>query len=398
MFEWADRYQATRDRFIPWIEQTKSLAGCNVVEFGCGTGSVGLALATRAHSVFAIDIEKGSVSFAKGKQRELGTNNIEFHAASPEAIHAHVRRHCEKLGAGADVFVLFAVLEHMTTQERIDVLRLAKSVLKDDGVVVVCESPNRLTWGDHHTSNMPFNLQLPADVAMRSFHKSPRPFYVESMNKAKDWGSDALQESLVRLGRGLSFHEFVLAQGDDGSTSWATGLSDIVAANFDPLLLPTRHVQRDELHLWRFLDANAAKLGGLVPPCFARYYIDCILTKHPTTAPRRMVVPWVWDTIASQGVAYSRWNLLHFQSDDSVLVCNFSGDTSRIVLGVEGFPNALSIGVTDDSGGACQVDVAAGTGVPTRYLDVPLARSTRSVRIRGVKGMTISFVGYERTY
>ena len=43
-----------------------------------------------------------------------------------------------------DVFLLYAVLEHLTVAERLAVLRLAREVVKPDGAIVVCETPNRL--------------------------------------------------------------------------------------------------------------------------------------------------------------------------------------------------------------------------------------------------------------
>ena len=387
MYDWHDRYVVTRDRFVPWIEQTKPLAGCDVLEFGCGTGSVGLALAQSARSVYGIDIEDGSVSVARRKQTELKIENAQFHAAPGEDI-LHV---VDKFPDGIDVFMLYAVLEHMTTQERIDVLRVAREHLKPDGIIVICESPNRLTWGDYHTSNMPFNLQLPPDMATRFYPRTPREFYTDAMNKARDQGPDALAEALVRLGRGVSHHEFVLALANDTDS----GLDSIVAANYDPLLLPARHVMRDELHLGRFFAANARSFPMFIPPCFMRYYIDCIMTKSPGLRERRFMMPWLWETATSQGIGYTRWDTLTFQGDSSVLACRLPAATRRAVFGIEGLASDQYMAFTNGLQQRLERHLPPSAGQPTAYLDIHFEQPSDTIFMQAPAGCNVSFMGYE---
>lgn len=387
MYDWEDRYRVTRDRFVPWIEQTKPLAGCDVLEFGCGTGSVGLALAEKARSVFGIDIDDGSVEVARRKQADRNVSNARFESTPGESI----LRVVDRFPDGIDVFMLYAVLEHMTTRERIDVLRVAREHLKPDGIIVICESPNRLTWGDHHTSKMPFNLQLPPDVALLYYPRTPRAFYVESMGEASRRGEAALEERLVRLGRGVSHHEFVLALSDERDS----GVDSIVAANYDPLLLPARHVERDEIHLARYLDVNADKFPMFLPPCFGRCYIDCIMTKRPGLLDRRFIMPWVWDTCESEHVGYSKWDLLVFLSNASVLSCRLPSPTTRIVVAVDRRPCDQYLAFTSAVGQRIERHLEPSDQPSTVHLDLRFDHPTDRVLMQGPAGCAVSFVGWE---
>jgi SAM-dependent methyltransferase len=387
MYDWEDRYRVTLDRFVPWIEQTKPLAGCEVLEFGCGTGSVGLALAQKARSVYGVDIDEAAVRVANDKQVHKDVTNARFEAVPGESIlHA-----VEKFPDGIDVFMLYAVLEHMTTQERIDVLRVAREHLKPDGVLVVCESPNRLTWGDHHTSKMPFNLQLPPDMALRYYPRTPREFYVQAMDAAKQRGEAALEDALVRLGRGVSHHEFVLALANEHDS----GVDSIVATNYDPLLLPARHVERDELHLARYCEAHADKFPMFLPPCFMRYYIDCIMTKKPGLLDRRFIMPWVWDTSCSDGVGYSKWDMLIFQANTSVLACRLPGSTTRAIFAVERRNGDQYLAFTCANGQRIERHLPPQPEPSTAYIDVQFDKPTDTVWMQGPQGCAVSFVGWE---
>jgi cobalt-precorrin-6B (C15)-methyltransferase len=50
-----------------------------VLEIGCGTGKVSVAMARTAKKVYSLDIRKEAVSLAMKTAREAGVRNIEFH-------------------------------------------------------------------------------------------------------------------------------------------------------------------------------------------------------------------------------------------------------------------------------------------------------------------------------
>ena len=57
-------------------------------------------------------------------------------------------------------------------------LRLAREVVKPDGAIVVCETPNRLIYFDHHTAQMPFFHLLPDELALDYYPRSRRPDFL----------------------------------------------------------------------------------------------------------------------------------------------------------------------------------------------------------------------------
>jgi SAM-dependent methyltransferase len=61
------RLDVFRATVIPWLDEAKSLAGADVLEIGCGTGSSTVALAEQGANVVAVDIDdKALVSRAIG--------------------------------------------------------------------------------------------------------------------------------------------------------------------------------------------------------------------------------------------------------------------------------------------------------------------------------------------
>ena len=79
--------------------------GENVLDVGCGNGSVAISLATElSHSfITGIDINKKNIEFAKEKQKESNLKNLNF-------IHGDIEEHPEII---SDVVILSNVLEHI---------------------------------------------------------------------------------------------------------------------------------------------------------------------------------------------------------------------------------------------------------------------------------------------
>lgn len=314
MFQWDDRVRVVRDYFVPWIEDVKPLKDCTVLEYGSGRGAVAIPLCEKAKHVIGIDIDRVDIEFARKKTAAAGHTNFEYHWHPVEDIEAAAERY-----GRPDVFMLYAVLEHLTIPERIRVLRIADRVVADDGIIVVCESPNRLMWGDYHTSQTPFNFQLPDELAIEYAGRTQRLFYREAMAGAALKGRAILEDTFARLGRGLSYHEFELALG---------GLGSIVRTNYDPILHPCRHVDREEHALAEFVQRKRDALPQNLPACFTRYYIDCILRK--TTYPNPVLKEWVpvsLHTMGSPGIVSTPWGALCFGSLGAVL--NFTVPAGR---------------------------------------------------------------------
>jgi SAM-dependent methyltransferase len=347
----AERAAIAREWLLPWVEAHKggpgSLRGAFVVEFGCGPGAYTLPLAELGCRVVGVDIDESEVAVARRRVSEAGARHVELHGGPFEALVEIVR---SSAGDGADLFLLAATLEHMTIHERLTVLRLARELLRPDGLLVIWETPNRLLWSDYHTSGDPFFHQLPDELALGWVDRVPR----EELRGAVRSGG-ALQ--LWRWGRGASFHEFELAFGD------LTGR--IVAGGFDPATIDLRTVDRDELALAKYLERKLPR----VHPAFSRYWLDLIVRNEPTRQPAPVWRPWTFDTNDSWAVGYSVWGLLHFHRADSWLGVRPGGPVGSLLLGAEP-TEKLQVSVWN--GDACigQVDFEASDRTVYEVVDL----------------------------
>jgi SAM-dependent methyltransferase len=263
------RYESCVRCIVPWIERHGPLAGRTVVEIGCGSGSSTSAIAHFAGLVDGYDILPGSVEAARRRAEILGQTNIRLHALAPKEIMPTARR---EHPLGADVVLLYAVLEHQTVPERLETIRDCWDLLRDGGLLVVAETPNRLTYFDGHTSELPFYSMLPDEVALRYAGRSPRPEFIKSMEQARAGPNPG--EALARWGRGVSYHEFELALGD---------LRDLVVGDgYDPEIVGLRPIGIEERCLYTYW--LHAKVGA--PVGFVRDELYLILRKGGVQSPR----------------------------------------------------------------------------------------------------------------
>ena len=107
-----------------------------------------------------------------------------------------------KINEKFDLIIFSASLEHMTYEERLASIKSAWNILNKNGFLVIIETPNRLYYFDEHSSRLPFYHWLPDQIAVQYSKYSLRELFV----------SNSCDEiSLIRFGRGVSFHEFELA-------------------------------------------------------------------------------------------------------------------------------------------------------------------------------------------
>ena len=316
---WEMRRRRAAEYLIPWIEQTVPLAGKTVLEYGCGNAAVSCAFAERAGHVIGLDIDERGLDLARDEVRKRGLANVELELHPVDGImDAAARRRGE-----VDVFLLYAVLEHLTVSERLDVLRLARDVVKPDGAIVVCETPNRLIYFDHHTARMPFFHLLPDELALDYRRLAARDQLRDELEEAESQrGREAALEAIARWGRGVSFHEFELVFGERLDRH-------VIASNYDPLLFGERPVQPDEVILWRYLERWRPDLA----PVFSRYWLDLILSPTPIEKRGAFLRPWSFDTTESEGVGWSRSETLQLKGPESTLWVTLPEPSSRIVVG-----------------------------------------------------------------
>jgi SAM-dependent methyltransferase len=369
------RHDAAAGSLIPWIEQTFSLAGKTVLEYGCGMGFVSRAFAARAARHIGFDIDPAAVGLARDVLAHAGLANTELHVAPPQTIAGEV----ERFAGEVDVFLLYAVVEHLTVPERLDVLSLARRVVRRDGVIVVCEAPNRLIDFDHHTAQMPYFSQLPDDLAMLYARRSERVDFTGAMAQAASRGDAVEREALARWGRGVSYHEFELAFGDLRR--------HVVASNYDPLLMGVRPVQPDEQRLARGLAESRPDL----PPVFGRYWLDLILSPVAIPGSPAFIRPWMMDTRHSDGVGYSPREILHVRRDGRLRV-DLPVATRELMVGVVCEADAVEVEARYGTG---ETTAVAGR-VPGRatYVTLRLDSPQRDVELRFDHPTQVNLVGY----
>lgn len=297
--------------WIPWIESARRLDDAVVVEYGCGSGSVSRVFAPRVKRHIGLDIDEDHISVC----RDLGRNqpNAEFHCHPPAEIIDVLL----ELEGQVDVLLLYAVLEHMTSPECLAVLRAARQVTRPNGVIVVTESPNRLSEFDHHSSWVPYVNQLPPPLALEylaTVATVPRPEFSGHVLAHRDESVPIAQDesallALQRFGRGISFHEFELA--------WGTDLHDsILASSWDPTVAPHREVHPGELAVARSL----ARRRPDIDPAWGRQWLDFVLSPDPV--PRRTAKwrPWIgYPGAASSNVQFGQADAIRLPHRDSAL-------------------------------------------------------------------------------
>ncbi len=316
---WEMRRRRASEVLIPWIEQTVPLAGKTVLEYGCGNAAVSCAFAERAGRVIGVDIDPGWIEFGNEELRKRDLDNVELELHPLDRIVDAVAARRDQV----DVFLLYAVLEHLTVAERLRVLALAKEVVKPDGAIVVCETPNRLIYFDHHTARMPFFHLLPDELALDYYGRSEREDFKAAIDAALEHGRDAGLEAIVRWGRGVSFHEFELVFGADLDRH-------VIASSYDPLLFGERPPHPDEVILARYLD----RLRPDLAPAFSRYWLDLILSPQPVDRRPPFIRPWTADTVASANVAWTGWENMVLKEPDATLWVTLPHATAKLVVGI----------------------------------------------------------------
>lgn len=206
------RQSAFERHLIPWINLRRSLDDAVVVDIGCGTGSSTAALARSSKSVRGYEIELGPTAVAADRLEALKLGNASVTSVTPDETITRLKT---EFPGGVDVIALIAVLEHMTELERVNFLPEIWSYMRPGNVLVVAELPNRLTYNDDHTAQIPFFHMLPQQIKTRYVDRSPRKDFVDSIKQLAKGPRDELEVALCRWGIGLSFQDFEIGFGVD---------------------------------------------------------------------------------------------------------------------------------------------------------------------------------------
>jgi SAM-dependent methyltransferase len=378
---WADRV------WRPWIERVKPLSDATVLEYGCGPGSVSRAFAPHVKRHIGLDIDAGYIATARRLAAAGGHDNSEFHLHPPEEIADALRGFAGTI----DVVLLYAVLEHLTIAERLDVLEAARDVARPDGVIAVIELPNRLVTFDHHSSWLPFVTQLPDELALDYLRDAERPELRDEVLAVRDPSVPAAEDAaallaLRRFGRGMSFHEFELAWGGriDGHA---------LATNWEPEVIPHREVDPGEVALARTI----ARLRPEMDPCWSRQWIDVILAPDLPLKRGPFHRPWAGSPgPASRLVGRGLDDAIFLRSAEAALHVELPEATRRVALRVVDGEDRTVVHATSLLGERVE---GVSTGRPgharTVVLDLPGWSDDLMIRLpRGGWILALTYVGF----
>ena len=377
---WDMRRRRAAEYLIPWIEQTVPLAGKTVLEYGCGNAAVSCAFAARAERVIGVDIDARSLELGESELHSRGVSNVELQLHPPESIIEAVQARRGEV----DVFLLYAVLEHLTVEERLAVLRLAREVVKDEGAIVVCETPNRLSYFDYHTAQLPFFHILPDELAADYYPWSRRDDFRQAMDAAAAQGRGPLLEAMARWGRGVSFHEFEVVFEDLSR--------HVVASNYDMALFGERPVHAEEMLLARLLDRWRPDLA----PVWSRYWLDLILSPQPTERRRPFIRPWTAETVTSRNVAWTNRDDLLLPGADATLSVTLPHPTQRVIVGsLASDERGTTLYVRPEGAERALAASHAAPRAHTAFISFGFEEPASTISIEASRPCRLVFVGYE---
>ena len=327
-----DRVWTAEVSIIPWLRRHVQLEGARVVEYGCGDGQVSRSLAPHVRSLVGLDIDRAMVDWGRRQVEEAQIENVDLQFHPLESIVDVFK----SFRGAVDVVLLYAVLEHLTVAERLEVLQAGRELADPDGSIVVVESPNRLISLDSHSSHLPYLSWLPDELARRYADRSPRQDYREGLLAARAEGPEAEADWWVRFGRGVSFHEFELVFGDLRS--------HLLAGDYETVMWPARPLQPEELPLAKDLGRQRPDLG----PIWSRHWLDFVLSPAPVAEPPRLVRPWPMATEHAEHVEYASWGGLHLRGPRSRLFVHPGRPTRRLVVGFTSAPGEATLTVERD--------------------------------------------------
>ncbi len=259
-----NRYLRSLQHIVPWVAKQIDLKNKHMVEIGCGTGSSTAAFSYFVKNISAYDIDKDSIDAAKRRMEILDLHNSSFFLVEPENLLETIQtNHTDKI----DIILLFAVLEHMTIQERHDTINFCWDMLNDGGILVVVETPNLLQYFDSHTSVLPFFHLLHSDLCAKYSPKSKRDGFNDNFSKT-NLTQKEIDLKMTRWGRGVSYHDFELTLGPNYSEY-------IVSNGYEPEILSWFSVNTEEEVLRYYISEK----GYEIPPGLTRVVLNLIFMK-----------------------------------------------------------------------------------------------------------------------
>ncbi|MDB9347427.1 methyltransferase domain-containing protein [Nodularia spumigena CS-588/01] len=274
-----NRLERDRQFLIPWIDNVFPLKNKKILEIGCGTGSSTVAFAEQGATVFGVDIHQGSINVSKDRLEIFGLDATLACANGVDIFN-------DTIAEEFDCIAYIAVLEHMTLQERILSLKQAWRKLPKGGYLIIQEIPNRLWYFDDHTSQENFFMWLPDELAIlySPFCRRNRFNSVfnqmdylndsdEVLSNLNNVLNDSEKTKLARWGRGISYHDFVLAFNIPACDLPVVSCMELFIRD----ITNTKHLYNNTP--WREYENFLYKLNPNIHKGFYLKYLDLIFQK-----------------------------------------------------------------------------------------------------------------------
>lgn len=259
------KHERMARHLVPWLQRFADLSKSEIIEIGCGTGSVMAALGPQAKLIAGFDTDEPSIEAARARLDVLEISNA---TATLVRAEDQFNTIAERWFDGVEIVLLFAVLEHMTVSERLHALRRCWDLLSPGGLLVVGGVPNRLTYFDYHSALLPFFHMLPPELCAEYYDRSPRTDVVSQWKIAKSRGDLEAIEFVIRAGTSVSYHEFEVALGD-----WVHDC--VIADGFEEEIMSWVAPTPDE----KLLQAYVGSQGIKIHRAFTRKALNLIIQK-----------------------------------------------------------------------------------------------------------------------
>jgi arsenite methyltransferase len=129
----AEKYAAKPVKDIAAFDRKKAITRehlqprSNVVEIGCGTGSLALEMSRHAGHIHAIDVSAEMIRIAERKKADQGVTNVTFHTGTLEAV-------LPQIPVNVDAVWAYSIL-HLV-DDRASTLKTAYELLKPGGTFI----------------------------------------------------------------------------------------------------------------------------------------------------------------------------------------------------------------------------------------------------------------------
>lgn len=272
--DFESRYFKALSFVLPFLDTHLPAKRLNALEIGCGKGAKSFPLSLLFDDYYGFDIVKEEIDFARSVQASLGLSGVHF--LVDEA--ANLKEFLTRTNVRFDLIILYAILEHLTIKEKIELLSLCWSYLDLGGVLLIGEAPNRMFPIDYHSTKSLYFQQMPFPLWPRYVHRVPNKRWGDIISRAAAAGD--LQHRAFRHGVHIGHQEFDLAMGSVEELN-----NHIVADSYAAEMLnlypyeSIEFLKYVELLGLRAFPSGVALEPRKFPHFFSRYYLEVLLKK-----------------------------------------------------------------------------------------------------------------------